>query len=141
MLNNENVATLPGRTPPLGVMLISGFYVFGAVALLIAMLANPAEVSAAIAQRHGLPPDLGVAVLPAVALLGLAIAYGLYALSRWGFVLTLVYLAYFGAVSLASGALSWSASGQPLEEVALGNLTWSALVIVYLLLNRGRFRS
>ncbi len=139
-MNNENVATSSSRTPPLGVMLISGFYVFGAVALLIAMLTDPAEVSAAIAQRHGLSPEVGVAILPAVALLGLAIAYGLYTLSRWGFVLTIVYLTYFGVVSLANGALSWSASGQPLEAVALGNFTWSAVVIVYLLLNRGRFR-
>ncbi len=141
-MSNQNVAaTPPRRTRPLGVTLISGFYVFGAAILLIAMFTSPAEVSAAIAQRHGLSPDLGVAVLPAVALLGLAIAYGLYSLSRWGLVLTLVYLAYFGVVSLVGGALTWSASGQPTEPIALGNLTWSAIVIVYLLLNRARFQS
>ena len=104
------------------------------------LLTNPAEVSAAIAQRHGLSADLGVAILPAVALLGLAIAYGLYTLSRWGMVLTVVYLAYFAAVSLHAGALSWSASGQSLEPIALGNLTWSAIVIVYLFFNRERYR-
>jgi hypothetical protein len=139
--NQQIAAAGPSGTRPLGVMLISGFYVFGAVVLLIAMFLNPAEVSAAIAQRHGLSPDVGVAVLPAVALLGLAIAYGLYTLSRWGLVLTVVYLAYFAAVSLFAGALSWSAGGQPLEPVALGNFTWSALVVIYLLLNRARFRA
>ncbi len=141
MANQKLAATLPGRTPPLGVTLISAFYVFGAAVLLIALFLNPAEVSAAIAQRHGLSPDVGVAILPVVALLGLAIAYGLYSLSRWGLVLTVVYLAYFAGVSLSSGALTWSTSGQPTEPVALGNLTWSAIVIVYLILNRGRFRS
>ena len=80
-----------------------------------------------------------MAILPAVALLGFAIAYGLYSLSRWGLVLTVVYLGYFAVVSLLDGALTWSASGRPLEPVALGNLTWSAIVIVYLLLNRARF--
>ncbi len=139
MANQKLTATLPGRTPPLGVTLISAFYVFGAAVLLIALFLNPAEVSAAIAQRHGLSPDVGVAILPVVALLGLAIAYGLYSLSRWGLALTLVYLAYFGVVSLLGGALTWTASGQPIEPIALGNFTWSALVIVYLLLNRRRF--
>lgn len=141
MDNQQISAAPPSGTPPLGVTLISGFYVFGAAVLLIAMFLNPAEVGATIAQRHGLSPDLGVAVLPAVALLGLAIAYGLYTLARWGLVLTVAYLAYFAGVSLNNGALSWSASGQPLEPGALGNLTWAALVIVYLLLKRARFRA
>jgi len=139
---NQNIAAAARRgNPPLGVTLVSSFYVFGAIVLLIALFLNPVEVSADIAQRHGLSTDIGVVVLPAVALLGLAIAYGLYSLSRWGLALTVVYLAYFAGVSVYNGALSWSVSGQPSEPIALGNFTWSALVIVYLLLNRARFRS
>lgn len=141
MANRNIAAAAQRRNPPLGVTLVSSFYVFGAIVLLIALFLNPVEVSAAIAQRHGLSADIGVAVLPVVALLGLAIAYGLYSLSRWGLALTVVYLAYFASVSLYDGALSWSASGQPIESIALGNFTWSALVIVYLLLNRARFRN
>ena len=53
-MTNQNIAAARLRTPPLGVTLVSAFYVFGAVVLLIATFANPAEVSAAIAQRHGL---------------------------------------------------------------------------------------
>src|SRR5688500_7819777 len=65
------------RRPPLGVRVIAGFYVFGAIVLLVGMLTNPGEISRVIAERHALPPDTGVVLLPVVAGLALAIAYGL----------------------------------------------------------------
>ncbi len=69
---------------PLGVLLIAGFYAFGAIVLLFGLFINPTEVSRVIAERHGLLPIFGIAILPIVAALGLVIAYGLYSLSRWG---------------------------------------------------------
>ena len=77
---------------PLGVVLIASFYVFGAIVLLASLVLNPSEVGRAIAERHGLSPDVGVVILPAVAVLALAISYGLYSLSRWGFYLAIAYL-------------------------------------------------
>ena len=120
------------RPLPLGVLLFSLFYSFGALVMIAASVLNTAETSRVIAERHGLP-DLGVAVPLAVAALGLVIARGLSTLSRWGWWLTVAYLLYFGGVSLALGGLDFLETGNLAQQVFFGNLFWSAVVIVYLL--------
>ena len=117
---------------PLGMLLIAAFYAFGAIMLLIGMVLNPVEVSRVIAERHGLPPSIGVIIVPVVAALALAIAYGLAIRAVWGFWLTIVYLIYFGSVSFI---LAGPASTQPY----LGNLMWSVVVVIYLLIARKHF--
>jgi len=118
---------------PFGLLLIAIFCTFGAVVLLILMFANPLETSSAIAKIHGLPTSTGNWILPFVAGLALLIAYGLFSLSLWGYVLSILYLAYLGNVS----ALMFSTHA---ESVHLGNLLWSLLVLIYLILVRRSFK-
>lgn len=121
-------------TIPFGLLLIALFYVFGAVVLLVFLFVDPAQTSSVIGRVHGLPVSIGNWILPLIAVLGLVIAYGLFTLSRWGYMLTLLYLVYFGMVS---GGLLRTHN----DPIYLGNLVWSIFVIVYLLLVRKRFQS
>ena len=118
---------------PFGLLLIATFYTFGAVVLLISLFANPVQTSSVIAGAHGLPLSTGYWILPVIAGLALLIAYGLFSLSRWGYVLTIIYLGYFGIVSGLLLRIHCS-------SVYLGNLLWAILVIVYLILVRRRFQ-
>jgi hypothetical protein len=124
---------------PLGVILIAGFYVFGALLLLISLFSNPSEVSRQIAESQGIPVSIGPLILPLTAAFALLIAYSLFSLSTWGFFLTLLYLMYFGSISFL---LADKQGTQPY----LGNLwwsllviRWSLLVIIYLLIKRKHF--
>lgn len=126
------IKTNPRRTPPLGVLLISAFYLFGAVVLLVGMFTNPLEVSRTIADAHGLPSAFDALILPAVVVLAVLIAYGLVTVSRWGFFLTVAYLAIFGLVSL------WLTIGN-MQQPYIGNATWSLLALVYLIVKRNSF--
>ena len=134
-------ATPYSEPKPLGVVLIAGFYAFGAIVLLFSLFINPTGVSRVIAERHGLLPSIGTGIIPIVAALGLVIAYGLYSLSRWGFFVTIVYLIYFGCVSIALGGLNFARSGQEVLQAYFGNLIWSVIVITYLVIVRRRFLS
>ena len=126
------MAKLRGRIP-FGLLLIAIFYTFGAVVLLILMFANPMQTGSAIAKAHGLPTSTGNWILPLIAGLALFIAYGLFSLSRWGYVLSILYLAYFGSVN---GLMLTHA-----DSIYLGNLLWSLLVIIYLILVRRSFQT
>jgi Na+/melibiose symporter-like transporter len=119
-------------TKPLGIILIAGFYVFGAIVLLVSMFTMPEMVSRQIAERQGLPMNMGISVLLLTAIVALFIAYGLFSLSSWGFYLTLIYLIYFGGISFFLG-------GNTGIQPYLGNLLWSILVIMYLLFKRKSF--
>jgi hypothetical protein len=138
MANASGRITQP--SPPLGVQLIAGFYFFGALVLLLASFVNTTEVSRIIAERHLLPAGLGVVVPLAVAALGVAIALGLYSLARWGLVLTVTYLLFFGGVSLALGGLDFLETGNTAQQVYFGNLLWSVLALAYLSSRRHYFR-
>ncbi len=117
---------------PLGIILISSFYVFGAIVLLVSMFTMPETVSRQIAERQGLPINMGISVLLLTAILALFIAYGLFSLSSWGFYLTLIYLTYFGGISFLLG-------GKSGIQPYLGNFLWSTLIIIYLLFKRKYF--
>ena len=118
---------------PLCLLLIVVFYTLGAVVLLISLFANPIQTSSVIAEVHGLPLSTGNWILPLIAVLGLLIAYGLFTLSQWGYMLTMLYLAYFGIIS---GSLLRTHD----DPIYLGNLLWSIFVIIYLVLVRKRFQ-
>jgi len=123
----------PSRTrTPIGIFLIAGFYLFGAIVLLISLFTNPSDVSRAIADAHGLPPAADRVVLPLVAGVALLIAYGLVERARWGYFLTIAYLIVFGVVSL------WLMS-QNMQQPYIGNFTWSVLALLYLLWKRSHF--
>jgi hypothetical protein len=127
------------KSIPLGVQLISAFYVFGAMVLLLSLFTNPDAVGSSIAERHGLSPSIGAWILPLIAGLALIIAYGLWSLSRWGFYLTLAYLVYFGVVSIVLGGLNFALTATESVQVYFGNFLWSALVVTYLIWMRKRF--
>jgi hypothetical protein len=118
---------------PFGLLLIATFYTFGAVVLLILLFANPVQTSSVIARVHGLPLSTTYWILPAIAGLALLIAYGLFTLSQWAYVLTMLYLAYFGSIS-ASLLRTHN------DPIYLGNLIWSIFVIIYLVLIRKHFQ-
>lgn len=117
---------------PLGVILISGFYTFGAMIVFFFFATDPLYASSLIAERHGLLPSTGPWILLLVGAIALLIACGLFSLSRWGYIFTLAYLAYFGVVNF------FLSRGQ-FATIEFGNFIWSLLVIFYLLLIRKRF--
>ena len=117
---------------PVGVILISGFYALGAIILFFFFVTDPLYASSLIAERHGLPSTTGSWILLIVGAIALLIAWGLFSLSRWGYIFTQVYQVYFGVVSLFL-------SRDQLKTIGLGNFIWSLLVIIYLLLIRKQF--
>jgi hypothetical protein len=122
------------KTTPLGVFLIAGFYLFGAIVLVVSLLTNPAAVGRGIADAHGLPPAADAIVLPVIAGTALLIAFGLLTRARWGFALSLTYLTLFGCVSF------WLMS-QSMQQPYIGNATWSVMALVYLIWRRRYFLS
>lgn len=135
-----NLITMKGKAmninklnhKPIGVILISGFYTFGAMILFYFFATNPLYASSLIAVRHGLLPSTGPWILLLVGAIALLIAWGLFSLSRWGYIFTLTYLAYFGVVNifLSRGYFA---------TIEFGNFIWSLLVISYLFLIRKQF--
>jgi hypothetical protein len=117
---------------PLGVILISVFYTFGAMILFYFFVTDPLYASSLIAERHGLLPSTGPWILLLVGAIALLIAWGLFSLSRWGHIFTLTYLVYFGVVNI------FLSRGQ-FATIEFGNFIWSLLLILYLLLVRKQF--
>lgn len=116
---------------PLGVSLISSFYIFGAVVLIYtAVFFNPDEFG--IADRFGLPnfPEHPFRII--LAVVSLIIIYGYIRLKRWGFWLMILYSFGFGLLSFI---LLRSTNQQPFT----GNFIWSVIVLIYTLYVRKSF--
>ncbi len=124
---------------PLSIMLIAGFYIFGAITLLISMFVSAADAGKRIAEMHGVSPIVGKDILPVVAILALIISYGLFSLSRWGYFLTLVYVLYTGIVGLVQGGLGFATTGEASLQVYFGSILWSVLVGICLIAARRHF--
>lgn len=124
---------------PLSIMLLTSFYIFGAITLLISMFVNVSEASKLIAEVHGISPIVGKEILPVVAVLALVISYGLFSLSRWGYFLTLVYVLYTGIIGLIQGGLGFATSGEESLQVYFGSILWSVLVGICLIAARRHF--
>lgn len=129
----EDMTKINLRRMPFGLWMIALFYLFGAVVLLVGMFTNPAGVSRSIADAHGLPSAVDPWILPVVAALAILIAYGLVTVSHWGFFLTIIYLTTFGIISTAQLISHF-------QQPYIGNLTWSLLVLVYLVVKRRLFQ-
>ena len=131
--------TIELKNIPVGILLIASFWMFGALILFINVFTNPVGVCESIASAHGLSPMNGVEFVLIIAGLALTLGYGLIRLSRWGFILTLVYSLYLCFVSLLRGGLSFAWAPQPETQVYFGNFLWSALVVIYLAMMRRHF--
>jgi hypothetical protein len=88
----EHQNTINSKHKPLGIILVSGFYTFGAIVLLIGLFINPIQVNSSIAERHGLPPTTGSWFLLVITGLALIMAWGLFSLSLWGYGLNILGL-------------------------------------------------
>ncbi|OCA90480.1 hypothetical protein A8F94_00905 [Bacillus sp. FJAT-27225] len=118
---------------PLGVSLISFFYIFGAFILLVTTIFyNPNSNVIGIAERFGLSalPEQLVRVI--VALFSLGMVYGYFRLKKWGFWLMDLYSVIFG---LLSSLLFTNQQQQPY----LGNFIWSIIVLAYTVYIRDSF--
>ena len=124
---------------PLSILFIAGFYIFGAIVLLISMLTNSTEIGKRIAEVHGISPIVGNDILPVVAVLALIISYGLFSLSKWGYALTLAYVLYTGVIGLIRGGLGFAVTGETSLQVYFGSILWSALVVICLIAARRHF--
>ncbi|MCK1985684.1 MULTISPECIES: hypothetical protein [Peribacillus] len=110
---------------PLGVSLISYFYILGAIVLLSTSIfydSNANQIG--IATRFGLSnvPEQLIRVL--VALTSFIIIFGYMRLKKWGFWMMLVYSLFFLVISFS---LSLTHNQHPFT----GNMIWSILVISY----------
>ncbi|MYL61805.1 hypothetical protein GLW07_00410 [Bacillus hwajinpoensis] len=118
---------------PIGVTLISYFYLFGAAVLFISAIFNDAGANTiGIAERFGLPyvPERMMRVL--VALLSFVLVYGYIRLTNWGYWFMIVYSILFGYMS---ALLISSPSPQPF----LGNVIFSIVVLIYTIYVRKSF--
>ncbi|MEC0275316.1 hypothetical protein [Peribacillus frigoritolerans] len=110
---------------PLGISLISYFYILGAILLLLtSIFYDPNANQIGIATRFGLSnvPEQLIRVL--VALTSLIIVFGYMRLKKWGFWMMLVYTLFILVISFS---LSLTHNQQPFT----GNMIWSILVISY----------
>ncbi|MGE8203465.1 hypothetical protein ACQKP0_02795 [Heyndrickxia sp. NPDC080065] len=120
---------------PLGVSLISYFYIFGAGVLIVtAIFFNENADKFGIADRFGLPnfPEQLFRILMAVV--SIIIIYGYIRLKRWGFWLMILYSFGFGLISYI---LLFSYNQQPFT----GNFIWSIFVLIYTFYARKAFNS
>lgn len=118
---------------PLGVSLISYFYIFGAIVLLYTVIFNDVNADpTGIADRFGVPgvPEQPMRIL--VAIFSMGMVYGYIRLKKWGFWLMITYSAFFGLVSLT---LISNLHQQPF----VGNLIWSIIVLAYTFYVRSSF--
>lgn len=112
---------------PLGVSLISYFYIFGAIVLLFTVIFYNADAnSIGIAERFGLSNAHERLMRVVVALFSLIMVYGYFRLKKWGFWVMITYSIIFG---LTSSLLITNQSYQPY----VGNLIFSIIVVAYTL--------
>jgi hypothetical protein len=114
----------------LGLLVISSFYGLGVIALIVAMFLNREQVGIQIANVHGLPALAGFPIVVLTCSVGILVAIGLYNMTRWGYWLTLAYMAYLLVVPTV--LLGRDAS-------LFANLTWPLTVLVYLVLKRKQY--
>ncbi|QFT87398.1 hypothetical protein FIU87_01925 [Bacillus sp. THAF10] len=110
---------------PMGVSLISYFYIFGAMVLLFTAVFYNAEAnSISIAERFGLTSVLDRLMRVLVALISLGMVYGYIRLKKWGYWIMITYSVLFGIISLIL------LSNQPYQPF-IGNVIFSIIVLAY----------
>ncbi|WP_273853384.1 hypothetical protein [Guptibacillus spartinae] len=118
---------------PIGVTLISYFYLFGAVVLVFTAIFYDAANTIGIAERFGLPNAPERLMRGLVALTSLVLVYGYIRLTIWGYWFMIAYSVIFGCIS----ALLVS---YPSPQPFLGNMIFSIIVLMYTLYVRKSFR-
>ncbi|MFT8311104.1 MAG: hypothetical protein ABF629_08065 [Sporolactobacillus sp.] len=118
---------------PLGISLISYFYILGSLVLIFTAIfydadANPINITI----RFALPSSYDRLFRVVLALATLIMIYGYMKLRKWGFWAMISYSFLFGAISLA---LSLAHYQQPF----IGNMIWSILVLLYTIHTREAF--
>lgn len=110
---------------PLGVTLISYFYIFGAIVLLsTAIFYDPNANVISIAERiglHSIPERIMRVIL---ALFSLVMVYGYIQLKKWGFWIMITYSIFFATIS---SVLISNQTPQPYT----GNMIFSIIVTIY----------
>ncbi|MGM0751862.1 MAG: hypothetical protein ACQET6_08005 [Bacillota bacterium] len=110
---------------PLGVSIISYFYIFGAIVLLFtAIFYQAAADTISISERFGVSmiPERIMRVV--VAVFSLVMVYGYMKLKKWGFWLFIMYSVMFGFISFIL------LSDQP-NQPFIGNFIFSVIVLTY----------
>ncbi|KAA1177507.1 hypothetical protein [Paenibacillus sp. B2(2019)] len=120
---------------PLGVILISCFYIIGALVLIFTAIFFNADADAdgfGIAYRFGLPnfPEQIFRVILAVA--SLILIYGYMGLKKWGFWLMIIY-------SFGFGLISYNLLSSHNQQPFIGNVSWSVIVLIYTFFVRKSF--
>ncbi len=121
---------------PLGILLISYFYIFGAIVLLFTTAFYNADAnSIGIAERFGIPnvPERLMRVI--VAIFSIVMVYGYIRLKKWGFWLMVIYSVFFGLIS-------FSLISNLFQQPFFGNLIWSIIVLAYTIyVNKAFFKT
>jgi len=112
---------------PLGVSIISYFYIFGAIVLLFtAVFYNADANSIGIAERFGMPIVSERFMRVIVAIFSMVMVYGYIRLKKWGFWLVVINSIFFGLIS--SSLIS-----NQLQQPFIGNVIWSIIILAYTL--------
>lgn len=117
----------------LGISIIAGFYIFGAIVLLYTVLfVDIKHERIGIATRIGLPFISEISARIGLIVLAVIMSYGLLKLSRWGFWLFICYSIYFFVISLI---LFIKIS----DNLFLGNMVSALFFLIYVYFKRDCF--
>ncbi|WP_088011692.1 hypothetical protein [Gottfriedia acidiceleris] len=110
---------------PLGVSVISYFYILGALVLLFTSVFYDANANLiGIAERFGITNGSEQLLSVIIAFLTLVMIFGYIRLKKWGFWLMISYSVLFGGISLY---LAINHSQQPY----IGNMIFSFFILLY----------
>lgn len=118
---------------PVGVTLISYFYILGvSVLIFMTFFFHQFENNVGIAKQFGITnfPEEMLRVL--LAIVTLIIIYGYMNLKTWGFWLMIFYSISFGIISYLI-LLSFN------KQLFIGNFIWSTIVLIYSIIARKPF--
>jgi len=120
---------------PIGISVISYFYIFGAIVLLISFVFyNASTNSIGIAERFGVSNVSEPLFRVIVAIITLMLIFGYIRLKKWGFWFMILYSVLFGSISLY---LTIQHSQQPY----IGNMIFSFFILFYTISVRKSFFS
>jgi hypothetical protein len=120
----------PQKRHMLGLLIISGFYGLGVLALIVALFLNRDQVGIQVANVHGVPALAGFPIIILTCIVGTLVGIGLFNMTPWGYWLTMAYMVYLLVVpAILVGR----------DASLFANLTWPLTVTVYLLLRRRQY--
>ncbi|MGM0840347.1 MAG: hypothetical protein ACQEWE_06470 [Bacillota bacterium] len=118
---------------PLGVSIISYFYIFGSIVLLYTAIFYQAGADTiSIAERFGVTVVPERIMRMVVAVFSLWMVYGYMRMKKWGFWLLIMYSVLFGVISFLL------LTNEP-QQPFIGNVVFSVIVLIYTIYVRGTF--